>query len=200
MPRRISSSSQALLGLLTLEPMSGYDLGQNVRASVGHIWSESYGQIYPNLKKLAVAGLVSSRAEKQKGKPERRVYSITRKGRDQLRQWLGTPPQAEIPRNEMLLKLFFGSQVSSSVLIAYVERMVQEHRALLERFQRVEHEEIAEHANRREAAFWRMTARFGQLEMEAHLRWAEETLAILRKLDRQERKTAAGKTEKRNAR
>jgi len=200
MPRRISSSSQALLGLLTLGPMSGYDLGQNVRASVGHIWSESYGQIYPNLKKLAAAGLVSSRTEKQKGKPDRRVYSITQKGRDQLIQWLGTPPQAEIPRNEMLLKLFFGSQIPASILIAYVERMVQERRALLERFHRVEHEEIAEHKNRREAAFWRMTARFGQLEMEAHLRWAEETLFILRKLDRQEKKSATSKTEKRNGR
>jgi PadR family transcriptional regulator, regulatory protein AphA len=200
MPRRISSSTQALLGLLTIEPMSGYDLGQNFRFSVGHIWSESYGQIYPNLKKLAAAGLVSSKTQMQKGKPDRRIYSITQSGRDQLIEWLGTPPQAEIPRNEMLLKLFFGSQIPASVLIAYVERMVIEHRALLEKFTHIEHQEIAEHRHRPEAPFWRMTSRYGQLEMEAHLRWAEETLAALRKLDKQKRKASIPKTEKLNAR
>jgi len=200
MARRISSSTQALLGLLTIEPMSGYDLGQNVRASVGHIWSESYGQIYPNLKKLAAGGLVSSKTEKQKGKPDRRIYSITQKGRDQLMEWLGVPPQAEIPRNEMLLKLFFGSLVPATVLIAYVERMVVEHRALLEKFTHIEREELAEHKHRPEAPFWRMSARYGQLEMEAHLRWAEETLAALRKLDKQQKKASTSKKEKLHAR
>lgn len=180
MARRISSSSQALLGLLTIEPMSGYDLGLNVRASVGHIWSESYGQIYPNLKKLAAAGLVSAKTERGKGRPDRNVYSITEKGREQLVEWLLTPPQPEIPRNEMLLKLFFGSLVPAEVLIGYVERMVVEHRSLLERFTQIERTEIAQYEDRVEAPYWLMTARYGQLEMEAHLRWAEEALAALR--------------------
>ena len=199
MPRRISSSTQALLGLLSLEPMSGYDLGQNIRASVGHIWSESYGQIYPNLKNLATAGFVSAKEEKQKGKPSRHIYSITRKGREQLTAWLGIPPQPEIPRNEMLLKLFFGSLVPATVLITYVERMVVEHRALLERFRHIEQEEIAEHRHRPEAPFWRITARYGQLEMEAHLHWAEETLAVLRKLGEQQKKKSGSKKEQLHA-
>lgn len=200
MARRISSSTQALLGLLSIEPMSGYDLGQNIRASVGHIWSESYGQIYPSLKKLAAAGFVSAREERQKGKPSRHIYSITQKGREQLIAWLGIPPQPEIPRNEMLLKLFFGSLVPAALLIAYVERMAAERRALLEKFTNIELEEIAAHRGRPEAPFWRMTARFGQLEMEAHLRWAEETLAVLRKLDKQQKKDSGSKKEKLHAR
>jgi PadR family transcriptional regulator AphA len=200
MARRISSSTQALLGLLSIAPMSGYDLGQNIRASVGHIWSESYGQIYPNLKKLAGAGLVSAREKKQKGKPSRQIYSITKKGREELIAWLGIAPQPEIPRNEMLLKLFFGSQVPAAVLIAYVERMVVEHRALLARFTRIEHDEIAAQRRRPEAPFWRMTARYGQLEMEAHLRWAEETLGVLSKLDKQQKTHPVSKKEKLRAR
>jgi DNA-binding PadR family transcriptional regulator len=180
--------------------MSGYDLGQNIRASVGHFWSESYGQIYPSLQKLAAAGLVSSQEEKQKGKPSRHIYSITQKGRDQLSAWLGVPPQPEIPRNELLLKLFFGSQVPAAVLIGYVERMVANHRELLDKFTRIEREEIAAHRRRPEALFWRMTARYGQLEMEAHLHWAEETLATLRKLEKQQRKEPGSKKEKLYAR
>ena len=200
MPRRISSTSQALLGLLSIEPMSGYDLGQNIRASVGHIWSESYGQIYPNLKKLAAAGFVSSQEEIQKGRPSRYIYSITQKGRDELRKWLGIAPQPEVPRNEMLLKLFFGSQAPASALIAYVERMALEHRALLEKFAHFEREEMAEHKHRPEAPYWLMAARFGQLEMEAHLRWAEETLAKLRKLEKRQQKSSTSQKEKPHAR
>ena len=102
---------EVLLGLLSVAPMSGYDLGQAIRASVGFFWNESYGQIYPNLKRLAAEGFVTAKTERQKGKPDRRVYSITKKGRERLAAWLAVAPQPEIPRNELLLKLFFGAQV-----------------------------------------------------------------------------------------
>ena len=105
MARRSSSSMEVLLGLLAIESMSGYDLGLNIRASVGHIWNESSGQIYPNLKKLAAGSFVTSKTERQKGKPDRHVYSITQKGRERLAQWLAVEPQPEIPRNELLLKV-----------------------------------------------------------------------------------------------
>jgi PadR family transcriptional regulator AphA len=70
---------EVLLGLLAIEPMSGYDLRQTILASVGHFWNESYGQIYPNLKKLADGGFVTCRTERQKHKPDRRIYSVTKK-------------------------------------------------------------------------------------------------------------------------
>jgi DNA-binding PadR family transcriptional regulator len=180
MARRTSSSRLALLGLLTIEPMSGYDVGRMVRASIGHIWSESYGQIYPTLKNLAAHGLAKCKTETHKGRPDRHIYSITTKGREQLAKWLSVPPQPEIPRNEMLLKLFFGAQVPAHILIANVLRMVEEHRALLQKLTRVEHEEIDENQHYPDAPFWKMAARYGQIEMEAHLKWAEETLRTLR--------------------
>src|SRR5579864_9281611 len=111
MAKRSSSSIEVLLGLLAIEAMSGYDLGLTIRGSVGHFWNESYGQIYPNLKKLARDGFVSCKPEQHKGKPDRRIYSITEKGRERLTKWLAVPPQPEIPRNEMLLKLFFGELI-----------------------------------------------------------------------------------------
>lgn len=182
MARRVNSSTQALLGLLTIAPMSGYDLGRTVRSSIGHIWSESYGQIYPSLKKLAASGMVVCRTKKQKGKPERRVYSITPKGRERLLQWLLAPPQPEVPRNEMLLKLFFGAQVPTEVLIRNVEAMAAQHRALLYKFEQTERDEIDGNAHYPDAPFWKMAVRFGQIEMQAHLQWAEETLASLQKI------------------
>jgi PadR family transcriptional regulator AphA len=190
---------EVLLGVLAIESMSGYDLGQTIRGSVGHFWNESYGQIYPNLKKLEKGGFVSCKTERQKGKPDRRVYSITEKGRERLREWLAVPPQPEIPRNELLLKLFFGHQVPAEILIGYVERMVEEHRAVLQFVERAEREDIAGNRHYPGAPYWKMAARFGQFEMKAHLRWAEETLAKLHKLARKQRNRPETREEKSHA-
>jgi PadR family transcriptional regulator AphA len=190
---------EVLLGLLTIQPMSGYDLGLTVREAVGHFWNESYGQIYPSLKKLAAAGFVSSRAERQKGKPDRRIYSIAPKGRERLAAWLAVPPQPEVSRNELLMKLFFGPQIAPQILIGYVERMAQSERESLLEFKRIEQEDIAAHHQYPGAPYWKMVARFGQTELEAHLRWAEETLAELNRIVKKQGRPGAGR-EKKHAR
>ncbi len=190
---------EVLLGLLAIEPMSGYDLGLNIRASVGHFWNESYGQIYPNLKKLAASGWVISRTERRKHKPDRHIYFITKKGRERLAKWLAVPPQPEIPRNELLLKLFFGEQVPAEILIGYVEQVAEENRAVLKLLERAEREEIDKNERYPGAPYWRMAAHFGQMEMRAHLRWAEETLAELNKIAGRMRGEATAHKEKRHA-
>lgn len=179
--------------------MSGYDLGVVIRASVGHIWNESYGQIYPNLKKLAADGFVTSKTERQKGKPDRRIYSVTKKGQERLARWLAVEPQPEIARNELLLKLFFGAQVPAEILIGFVERMVEREGAVLKELTRLEHEEIAQSQQYPGAPYWKMAARFGQLELKAHLRWAEETLEELRRISRMQRSGAGTSKEKKHA-
>ncbi|MGD0741341.1 MAG: PadR family transcriptional regulator [Terracidiphilus sp.] len=186
------------MGLLTVEPMSGYDLGQSIRASIGFFWNESYGQIYPNLKKLAAAGMVTAKAEKQKGKPDRQVYSITPRGRAHLEKWLAVEPQPEVPRNELLLKLFFGTQAGPKTVIGYVERMAQSNKAYLEKFRQIERELLSQMGRYPDVPYWRMAARFGQMELEAHVRWTEETLTALRKMEASRRRRVIGK-EKRNA-
>jgi PHD/YefM family antitoxin component YafN of YafNO toxin-antitoxin module len=107
-------------------------------------------------------------------------------------------PQPEVPRNELLLKLFFGAQAGPETVIGYVERMAQREKAFLKKFREVEREQIAQMKRYPDAPYWRMAARFGQLELEAHLRWAEETLTALRKMAGSRRRRAIGK-EKRNA-
>jgi hypothetical protein len=142
---------------------------------------------------------VSSKTERQKGKPDRRIYSITEKGRDRLRKWLAVPPQPEIPRNEMLLKLFFGEQIPAQILIGYVERMAEERRTLLALLERVDREEIDKNRQHPGAPYWRMAAHFGQMEMRAHLCWAEETLAELNRIARKQRSYAEARRERRHA-
>ena len=189
MTKRASSSMEVLLGLLTIGPMSGYDLGQAIRTSVGFFWNESYGQIYPNLRNLTAEGLVTSKTERQKGKPDRHIYSITKKGRERLAAWLAVAPQPEIPRNELLLKLFFGAQVPAEILIGYVEAMVDKERALVQKFIETG-KAVSAQQQFPDTPYWLMAARFGQLELEAHLRWGEATLAELRKIAKKQQRLA----------
>ncbi|MGO9438816.1 MAG: PadR family transcriptional regulator [Terracidiphilus sp.] len=198
MAKRASSSMEVLLGLLTIAPMSGYDLGQLIRESIHHFWNESYGQIYPNLKRLSAGGFITGKFEKQKGKPDRQIYSITKKGRERLVRWLEVAPQPEIPRNELLLKIFFGAQASPETLREYVERMVENERTALRQFGLIERE-IAKNTQYPDSPYWQIALRFGQIEVEAHVRWAEETLAALHKLGGKKQSVSRSRKEKLHA-
>ena len=199
MTKRTSSSRDVLLGILAIESMSGYDLGQTIRASVGRIWNESYGQIYPNLKTLAAEGFVTAKFERQKGKPDRRIYSITEKGRERLLKWLLVQPQPEVSRNEFLLKLFFGERIPTEILIGWVERMVESESAVLRELIRVEREDIAQSQQYPGAPYWKMAAHFGQMELKAHLKWVAETLAELHKIAGNQRSESETRKEKKHA-
>ena len=126
MPGR-SSSRYAVLGILTLEPMSGYDIKKFIETSVAHFWRESYGNLYPLLNRLTDEKLVRRRTKRQKGKPDRHVYSLTDRGRAAFLEWLGEPAKEDAVRSELLLKLFFGRHLEPGRLEAHLEeyRVVQ---------------------------------------------------------------------------
>ena len=90
---RSSRTRYAVLGMLTVEPMSGYDLRATIDRTVGHFWHEGYGRLYPTLKELTAEGLVEGRTEPGRG-PRRTVHRLTDTGWAELRRWLGTPPIA----------------------------------------------------------------------------------------------------------
>ena len=90
------------MGLLSLGPMSGYQLRQLIDESIGNFWTESYGQIYPTLRRLAAEGMVTVKTEREKGRAERKVYTLTKAGHNRLRDWLNLPAQQQVPRNDLL--------------------------------------------------------------------------------------------------
>lgn len=96
----------AVLGLLGLRPMSGYDIKGAVDRTIRHFWAASYGQIYPELKRLEEAGWIAG-LDEARGARARRVYSITAKGSRELTGWLhGHETRIEM-RDESLLRLIF---------------------------------------------------------------------------------------------
>ena len=100
----------ALLGLLSRRPRSGYDLKQEVDRTIRHFWAASYGQIYPELKRLEDTGWIAGRDAANGGR-SRRVYRITARGRRALEAWLhGEETRLEM-RDESLLRLFFADEL-----------------------------------------------------------------------------------------
>ena len=96
----------AVLGLVALEPRSGYDIKRIVDRSIRHFWAASYGQIYPELRRLEERGWIAGEDAPTGGRA-RRVYRITVEGSGRLSEWLhGEETRVEL-RDESLLRLFF---------------------------------------------------------------------------------------------
>jgi len=105
---QLSPTAYVLLGMLSFGPKSGYEIKGLVDKSTRFFWAASYGQIYPELKRLAEAGLVTG-VEAPTGGRRRTVYEITADGEEELRAWLRQPPETYEMREEGLLKLFFAN-------------------------------------------------------------------------------------------
>lgn len=103
---RISTLGYALLARLARGPHSGYDLLRTLKKPIGFFWQASQSQIYPELKRLEVLGLVSFVVVEQTDRPDKKVYSITQRGRESLRDWVVMPVALEPSRNELLLKTY----------------------------------------------------------------------------------------------
>jgi DNA-binding PadR family transcriptional regulator len=102
----LSSTAYVILGLLRKGEKSGYEIKSIVDRSVRFFWTASYGQIYPELRNLAKAGLIEG-TSKPTGARKRTVYRLTAEGRKELRRWLDVEPEVYEMRDEALLKLFF---------------------------------------------------------------------------------------------
>ena len=96
----------AILGLLSREDLSGYDLTQRMAGQVGYFWSARHSQIYPELAKLEEGGYVRHSVVQQTERPDKKVYKITAEGLDALKEWVIQPPVPKPIRDEFTLKAY----------------------------------------------------------------------------------------------
>lgn len=176
---RVNPTEFAILGLIAEEPRSGYDIKKEVEERLSHFWSQSYGHIYPMLRRLHERGLVAKTLERQDGRPDRKVYSLTDEGREALEAWFAEPPPPQRPRNELLLRIFLGRHAPAEHLLrdvrnyrAGVARTLAELRAVETRVDR----EADTHPDR---IYWKLTVRYGLKAFEALAEWGEEAEAAL---------------------
>ena len=176
----LNATSYTILGGLSVQPdLSGYDIRKGIQQSIGYFWAESYGQIYPALKRLADEGLIAPSKARPNGRKRRQTYVITDAGRAALRQWLALPSHNEPPRNEFLLKLFFAGEASPDVAIAHIQDLNERNRRWLVTIKTIEASIPPEQPSNPHLPYWMLTLSMGKALTCAALEWGENALAAL---------------------
>lgn len=118
----LSPTAYVILGMVRKEPRSGYEIKSIVDNTTRFFWAASYGQIYPELKRLSEAGLVVG-SDAPTGGRRRTVYGITADGEQELVAWLRQPPVTFEMREEGLLKLFFADALPRTEALEILRAM-----------------------------------------------------------------------------
>ena len=138
MSNELTPTARVILGMLKLGVRTGYDIKKAIDVSTRFFWTASFGQIYPELKRLRDQGLVEA-TEMPKGKVRRTVYSLTPKGEQVLHEWLTDSANMIFElRDEGLLRLFFGDLLTREEVLENLHVQQQLFGLVLERFRELE--------------------------------------------------------------
>ena len=113
----------ALLGMLAVQPGTGYELAQRFDSSMSNAWYASHSQIYPELAKLCEGGLLQVVGE---GPRRSRTFGITDAGRAELRDWLVESQPNRAQRNETTIRWFLLELLSPEDRRAVLERELRD--------------------------------------------------------------------------
>ncbi|MGE5453823.1 MAG: PadR family transcriptional regulator [Methylocystaceae bacterium] len=176
------SLAHAILGLLTYEPRTGYDLKAFFDNSINFFWPAQLSQIYRDLGTLEGKGCVTYHIEPQEGRPDRKVYNITDEGRRVFSKWLEKFPStlSSACRDEFSVRMFFGSQLSNRELVFQLTRFVREKQDELDSLTRITRiVEMYSQKNPPDKIYWQMLLRRQELTILALIQWAEEAIHLL---------------------
>ncbi len=177
-----SKTQFAVLGFLSGGPKSGYDIKKSVEGSTSNFWQESFGQIYPILKRLTAEGLAERIEAPRTDGRERHVYAVTAEGRQALRSWIEEPTSAGPMRNELLLKTFFGRRAGPAVIRRQIEEYIIRQQSELAHLMEIR-DGLASCSSEPDYPYWIMTIEYGELGRQAGIEWATRTLGKLKRLE-----------------
>jgi len=126
-----SRTKYVILGLLSEGPLSGYDLKQIIDMRFRFFWSESYGQIYPQIKRMLECGEIEKEST-PKDSRNKQLYRITVKGLKSMSSWMAMPIEKETVRLEILLKVYFSNFMDDNMLINYIRTFQKQHKEELD--------------------------------------------------------------------
>ncbi len=175
------SLQHAILGLLTYEPRTGYDLKAFFENSINFMWTASLSQIYRELSKLEGQGYLTSIVEPQTGRPDKKYYQVTEEGEQAFRDWLVKFPGSlsTAVRDEFSVRIFFGSRLTREETIFQLRRFIkekQEEMASLHHVIRVI-EHYSHHISAPEEEFyWKLIHKRGVMTCTALIEWAEDSI------------------------
>ena len=167
-----------ILGLLSHEELTGYEIKKRMDTTLKYFWSASYGSIYPALTDLVNRGLATKRKNTE-NKRNKLIYTITDNGRDYLKEWLTLPVEKDELRYETLLKLFFGKEQDTEQALSHIkafEDKIKNELPYLLETEKVLKDYLDDDTAHK---YYLLTVEFGIKTYRTYLEWCEEAKNIL---------------------
>lgn len=166
--------------LLETEEGSGYDLLKRFKQRLGFFWQASHQQIYQQLKVMHQEGLIDCKLDVQKGKPDRKVYTMTQNGQQELLRWLNQACKPQKINDSLLVKLYGGHLLDKTVLLAEIKEHQNQHEKALQIMLELEQQyQELPLTERGSLMLPFLTLRRGILGEQAWLAWAQEVEVML---------------------
>lgn len=175
-----SKTQYAILGALSIQPMSGYEIKKMMAGSTNYFWTESNGQLYPTLAKLARNKFVT--VEKHMvGEKIKKIYTITKTGLAKLKDWLTQDYQYYPVRKELLLKIFYGQNVTPNVSIQHIQKHLQKCQNLLKIYKDIEKKLTLLVKQGKRPVYFLLTVKAGVGTVKTEIAWCEESIDLIKK-------------------
>ena len=174
-----------ILGLLNYGDMTGYDIMRVFKDSLSFFWTAQTSQIYRELQTLKKNGLVTDEDVSQKGKPDKKVFSITEMGKEELNRWLLEENTGFETRSPLLMKTFFRGERSIDENIAFFKQVQKDSEGIISDEQITSknvamYEQIIQ--NPQKALYWKMTMEYGVMYTKMLQEWTNKCISELEEL------------------
>lgn len=165
----------AILGFLSWQPLTGYDLKKMFTGLTAFYWSGNNNQIYKSLVQLLEQGLVTNEVQYQENSPPKKIYTITEQGVAALREWVLSAPHPPELRNTFLIQLAWADQLKHLELETLLEKYEAEvAQQLLMEQEKIRRGNIAPQRNQREIYLWEMISANIVSAYENELNWVRK--------------------------
>lgn len=176
------SLKHAILSLLVESDRSGYDLMKNFESSVAFYWSASHQQIYKALANMHKDDLVSLSITEQSGKPDKKIYSLTLAGQQELKEWAVLPVKKSPAKNQLLIKLMIARLVGVEPILEQLNIEIQNVYKKIAAYSKIEKQYFSPKptsATHLKNMTSYLTLRHGILAAHAELDWLHEAIDML---------------------
>ncbi|OYQ67034.1 PadR family transcriptional regulator [Pseudanabaena sp. SR411] len=170
--------SHAIATILLQSPHTGYDVGKEFDEKVSCYWQATSQQIYRELAKMQEKGLVEVENVPQLNRPDKKLYSLTESGKQELMAWITEPSEPTAIRESLLVKVRAGYIVPDEILIEEIKRRKKLHQQKLAYYHSMESEiNIAELTRPQRHMY--LTLRCGIRYETSWIEWCDEAIEQL---------------------
>ena len=175
------SLDHALLVSLLEKPSSGYELARRFERSIGYFWHATHQQIYRVLSRMEALAWIESEVHAGEAAPDRKVFSVTADGRQELARWMTEPVEPEGTRDILMVKLRGAAFGDPQRLIPEFEHHRAAHANRLTCYRVIEARDFSGDLDPQRALQY-MVLKSGLRFEQGWLEWCEEALDLLRNI------------------